>query len=86
MSQFVFKQIAYYTIQQSYVGIHNHMLFDVSRHFVMMLGRRRLVNIDQLSHGIGEVNWIAIDVKRTRLRFGKIQRGVQQPRACRGLR
>jgi hypothetical protein len=25
-------------------------------------------------------------VKRTRLRFGKIQRGVQQPRACRGLR
>jgi len=78
MSQFVFKQITDHTIQQGDVRIHDHVLFELSGHFVMMLSHRRLVNIDQLSHDIGEVNWAAIDVKRTRFRFGKVQRGVQQ--------
>ena len=78
MSQFVFKQIAHDAIQQRQVSIHNHVLFEITRHFVMALGHGRLVNINQLSHDIGEVDWAAIHVKRTRLRFGKVQRGVQQ--------
>ncbi|MGC1648671.1 MAG: hypothetical protein WA741_22870, partial [Candidatus Sulfotelmatobacter sp.] len=78
MSQFVLKQIAYRTIQKGHVSIHDHMLFQVSRYFVMSLSQGRLVNINELSHNIGEVNWAAIYVKRPSLSFGKIQRDVQQ--------
>jgi len=78
MSQFVFKQITYHTIQQGHVRIHDHVLFEISRHFVMALGHRWLIDINQLSHDIGQVNRAAIDVKSTRFRFGKVQRGVQQ--------
>jgi hypothetical protein len=78
MSQFVFEQIAYHTIQQSRVSIHDHMLFDVRRHFVTALSHGRLVNINQLSHDIGEIDWAAIHVKRASLRLGQIERGVQQ--------
>jgi len=46
VSQFVFKQIAYHTIQQSRVSIYDHMLFKVTRHFVMALSHGRLVNIN----------------------------------------
>jgi hypothetical protein len=76
MSQFVFKQIANCTMQQRHVRIHDDMLFEVSRHFVMSLCHCRLVNINQLSHNIGEVNWAAVKVKGAGLRFGKIERGV----------
>jgi hypothetical protein len=54
------------------------MFFDVSSHFVMVLDHSRLVNINQLSHDIGEIDWGAIHVERTSLGFGKIERSVQQ--------
>ena len=77
MSQFIFKQIAYCTIQQSHISVHYDMLFEFSRYFMIVLGHCGLININQLSHDIGEVDWTAIDVKRTGLRFGEIQRCVQ---------
>jgi hypothetical protein len=78
VSQFVFKQIAYYTIQQRQVSIYDHMPFEINRHFVMALSHSRLVDINQLSHNIGEIDWATIHVKRTGLGLGKIERGVQQ--------
>jgi hypothetical protein len=46
VGQFVFEQIAYHTIQQRQVSIYDHMLFKVTRHFVMALSHGRLVNIN----------------------------------------
>src|SRR6202795_2864715 len=78
MSQFVFKQIAYCPIQQSHISVHYDMLLEFSRYFMIVLGHCGLINIDQLSDNLGEVDRTAIDVKRTCLRFGEIQRCVQQ--------
>src|ERR1700693_631620 len=71
MSQFVFKQIAYCPIQQSHISVHYDMLFEFSRYFMIVLGHCGLININQLSDNLGEVDRTAIDVKRTCLRFGK---------------
>jgi hypothetical protein len=78
MSQFVFKQITDHTIQQGYVRIHDNMLFEVGGYFVIVLSHRRLVDIYQLSHKIGEVNWAEIHVKRSSFSLGKIESGIQQ--------
>jgi hypothetical protein len=78
VSQFIFKQIANYTIQQGHVSIHDDMLFEVGGYYVIMLSHRGLVDIYQLSHKTGEVNWAEIHVKRSGFSLGKIESGIQQ--------
>ena len=45
MSQLVFQQIAYHSIQQRVISIYDHIVFEVNRQFMMTLCHCGLINI-----------------------------------------
>jgi len=80
VNEFIFQQIAHSAIDKPEVGLDYDTASQVSFYLMMLVGHGWQVQMDQLSHDIGEVHRHAIHRKSTGFGFRNIQHRVEESR------